>query len=128
MISAFHRRDIRCEKAEIIARLQPDRWSEWATGISVQWARPAGDGMMNVRVGAALPRPFELTLVATVHDNGLELELLEGDVTALTGSVLLVGDHVEATLRLDVPVVVPPSLSRELSTQVLPSWVQGLVG
>lgn len=105
------------------ARLvDPARWS-WLGGL----VESAPNGC---RVAFEDPLPVTLRLELTPVEEGVQLRLIEGDLTDLSGTVEISkyrrGCRVRATIDLTFPVSVPGTLLRQLDQAVFPRWGQAL--
>ena len=73
------------------------------------------------------PRPVWLHLKMSHRTDGVDIALVQGDVTHLQGAVVVADGCVRADLDVVFASTIPGVLLTELQSEVLPRWLQGLV-
>lgn len=104
-----------------------------ATEPSSEWidaeVRPAPGGWWLAFPG---PIPLSIRVQLTGEEDGVQVQLVEGDLAGVSGRLRLEpdGDGTIADVELDLtfPGSVPGTLLRELDQRVFPRWFRSLVG
>jgi hypothetical protein len=98
------------------------RWPEWAPGVLAVAPQPEG-----VRVWFGGPRPFAARIEVTSTDTGTRVDLLEGDLSGLTGTFDAVavdgGTRLLCAVAIELPLTLPGPLLRELESELPARWL-----
>jgi hypothetical protein len=111
----------RIDASAIVAALhEPASWPSWLHGATTDLA---GD---EVTVTFTAFRPIRVRLALDRRQDGLAWRLIEGDVTALEGSIVVSGTGITWEHDLVLPVTLPGALVADL--EALPRrWLEALV-
>jgi len=126
-----NRRDVAATAERVRGALQDlAGWSAWLPGCLSAIDDPQPDGTRDVTLRLRAPRTLALRISVEMTEEGIRYALIEGDVSAASGTVAIAakGEGAEITWEQEIAfsTPVPRPLLRELEDEVVPRWLAAL--